>query len=91
VPTWPVTTLDALWDRCGVPPVQVVKIDVEGYELEVLRGGRRLLTDARPDVLVETHQPAGPVELFAELGYRQLPHQPGFEPWNHVFVSTGRC
>jgi FkbM family methyltransferase len=86
--TWPVSTLDALWHRHGAPPVRVVKIDVEGYELEVLRGARQLLANARPDVLVETLQPAGPAGLFADLGYRMLPRHRGFEPWNHVFASA---
>ena len=86
--TWPVTTLDTLWDRYGRPRVQVVKIDVEGYELEVLDGGRRLLANARPDVLVETLRPAGIAELFAALGYRELRRPAGFEPWNHVYAPA---
>jgi FkbM family methyltransferase len=86
--TWPMTTLDALWERHGAPPVRVVKIDVEGYELEVLRGGRQLLANARPDVLVETTHPAAVAELFAGLGYRELPRPPGFAPGNHVFGAA---
>jgi FkbM family methyltransferase len=42
-------TLDSL----GLPPPNVVKIDAEGVELEVLRGGGRLLSEARPALLVE--------------------------------------
>jgi FkbM family methyltransferase len=48
-----VTTLDA-----ALPPdtrPALVKIDVEGGELEVLLGARRLLTDARPILALE-HQ-----------------------------------
>jgi FkbM family methyltransferase len=86
--TWPMTTLDDLWDRHGAPPVQVVKIDVEGYELQVLRGGRRLLGTARPALLVETLQPAPPATLLADLGYRELPRPAGFEPWNHIFAAV---
>jgi FkbM family methyltransferase len=87
-PSWPMTTLDELWQRHGAPPVRVVKIDVEGYELEVLRGGRQLLAGCRPAVLVETVQLAQSAAVFAELGYRQLPRPAGFEPWNHVFVAA---
>ena len=35
------------------PPPDLVKIDAEGVELEVLRGGRGLLSAARPALLVE--------------------------------------
>lgn len=47
------TTLDAL---CGGParrPVGFVKCDVEGHELEVLRGAERVLREDRPALLVE--------------------------------------
>lgn len=87
-PTWPVTTLDAVWERHGTPPVRVVKIDVEGYELEVLGGGRRLLTTARPDLLVESHRPERLRGLIRDLGYRELPRPAGFQPWNHVFAPA---
>src|SRR5207245_9920616 len=40
-------TLDAFTTQCDLVP-DVVKIDVEGTELAVLRGARRLLTEARP-------------------------------------------
>jgi FkbM family methyltransferase len=69
VPTVPVDDLD-------LPPVAVVKIDVEGHELPVLRGARALLTRDRPAVVLESeerHTPGG-VELarayLAGLGYR---------------------
>jgi FkbM family methyltransferase len=42
-------TLDSL----GLPPPTVVKIDAEGVELEVLRGGGELLSSVRPALLVE--------------------------------------
>jgi FkbM family methyltransferase len=45
-----VTTLDAFG---GAP--DVVKIDVEGYEVEVLKGMTGLLTAARPILIIELH------------------------------------
>ena len=49
-----VTTLDLYFDGRRAP--DLVKIDVEGMELEVLRGARRLLAGAQPPVLVcEAH------------------------------------
>jgi len=42
--------------------VSVVKIDVEGFELEVLKGAEKLLSEQRPPIVIEIehrHQPSG--------------------------------
>src|SRR2546426_163647 len=44
-------TLDSFSEKFGA--VHFVKIDVEGYELNVLRGGRRLLRTQKPAVQLE--------------------------------------
>ena len=54
--TVPVTTLDEL---VGGDPPALIKIDVEGSELLVMKGARRLLSDAA----------TGPVLLFEHAGY----------------------
>lgn len=72
----PVTTLD----RALIPGSRVdfVKIDVEGAELQVLRGAQQLLLDQHPTLVFEhTAQAAGAYgtsscdifELFHSLGY----------------------
>jgi FkbM family methyltransferase len=38
-------------------PIRLVKLDVEGFEGEVLRGMRRILTRSRPILLVEVNAP----------------------------------
>ena len=43
------TTLDAL----KFPKVNFIKIDVEGTELDVLEGGRDLITQLKPNMLIE--------------------------------------
>jgi FkbM family methyltransferase len=73
-----VSTLDL--ELAGVDPA-VVKIDVEGAELDVLRGGREMLARSRP-VLVFEHVPSAAAlygasteqlwELLAGLDYELL-------------------
>jgi FkbM family methyltransferase len=48
-----VKTLDELWSDAGRPAVSVIKIDVEGAELDVLAGATQLLASQRPAVVVE--------------------------------------
>jgi FkbM family methyltransferase len=43
----PIARLDDLLKRGDVPPPDVVKIDVQGYELEVFRGAEQALAHAR--------------------------------------------
>jgi FkbM family methyltransferase len=50
-----VTTLDAWAARAAQGPVDLVKIDVEGAEEAVLRGGRALLAAPAVRVLLELH------------------------------------
>jgi len=64
---------DELADGAGIRPVGLLKVDVDGPEVEVLTGARRLLAERRPHVIVETHSPALEREcarLLAEAGYR---------------------
>ena len=42
-------------DRFAKKRVGFVKVDVEGYELEVLRGARQLIAEQRPNLFVEVH------------------------------------
>jgi len=51
ISTVPTITLDALLPQ--LPPVRLVKIDVEGAELRVLRGMRQLIDRDRPFLIVE--------------------------------------
>ena len=47
------TTVDKEWEALGRPAVSVVKIDVEGWEMEVLAGARQLIESQRPPILLE--------------------------------------
>lgn len=62
----------------------LVKIDVEGGEVQVLKGMERLLGQARPYLLVELHGPevAGEAQGYLErTGYRLHEILPGYLPW----------
>lgn len=49
----PVDTLDRLCRRAGLTQLDFVKIDVEGAELQVLRGGAHTIEEFRPNLLLE--------------------------------------
>ena len=51
-----VSTLDAEWSTLGRPVVSVIKCDVEGNELAILRGAGFLLERDRPFVLMELNR-----------------------------------
>jgi hypothetical protein len=54
-----VTTLDALVETANIHHIDLLKIDVEGLELEVLEGSRRTLGDLRPSYIqIEFNQHA---------------------------------
>jgi len=53
-----VETLDALSARLDLARVDVVKIDVEGAEMKLLAGGRNLLSQQQPILLIEANDEA---------------------------------
>lgn len=50
----PSITFDSLMQE-GYPTPDIVKIDVEGGECEVLKGGRELFSQAKPKLICEIH------------------------------------
>jgi hypothetical protein len=73
----PVVTLDEEL-RSRAKPVQVMKVDVEGFELSVIRGASEIIRRDRPAVCFEfapenmTKKGSDPVELvqtFLDAGY----------------------
>lgn len=47
------TTVDAEWERLGKPNVSMIKIDVEGAELSVLKGSIACIESCNPYILLE--------------------------------------
>jgi FkbM family methyltransferase len=75
-----VTSLDDLVERLDLPAVHVVKIDVEGGELDVVAGMRRILAERRPFVIAEMHDRNEPfARALSEAGYRVV-NLDGLEP-----------
>jgi FkbM family methyltransferase len=85
--TVPVTTLDQL---VGADPPALVKIDVEGAELSVMRGASRLLSSGGPVLLFEhaghsAHFGVTPADLrrfLAEHGYSIYLLDGELTPWH---------
>jgi hypothetical protein len=68
-----VTTLDAARARYGAP--DFVKIDIDGGELDALRGAGGTLREDRPHLIVETHSQQledACGALLVECGYRPI-------------------
>lgn len=63
-----VTTLDAVLESESIEFVDLLKVDVEGFEPEVLEGARRLIAEKRFRVaLIEVTPEFGPTTFAAEL------------------------
>ena len=61
----PICRLDEFVETTGVPPPSLLKIDVEGHELAVLKGARRILEEFRPVLVFEFN-----VAMSGQAGWR---------------------
>jgi FkbM family methyltransferase len=80
--------LDNIWHEAGCPAVSLIKIDVEGAELQVLEGAQELIATNRPELMLEANTPAHLDALAGWLKPRGYsPCQPdGFMSWNYLFT-----
>jgi FkbM family methyltransferase len=71
----PIVRLDDVYDR---DTLKLIKIDVEGMELEVLKGASRLLTEMRPVLYIENE--------FADKSPALVRHvwEAGYVAWWHI-------
>ena len=50
-----VDTIDHLVERMRIPRVNVIKMDIEGAEIEAIRGAQKTITTHRPLMLIEAY------------------------------------
>ena len=68
-------SLDALVVQTGVSSVDVIKLDVEGSEMNALLGSSESLDRYRPDIVVEILNDSVELEIrwhLTRLGYRKV-------------------
>lgn len=68
----PTVTLDEIAEKMNLMP-DVMKIDVEGAEMEVFHGAENVLKTAKPTIFLSTHSPAlrtECLEFLRGIGYR---------------------
>lgn len=70
------TTIDNFVEKNGLPKVTFIKIDVEGFETEVVLGGLKTLKTFQPDLFVEIYggenanpDPEKTIKAITNLGY----------------------
>jgi FkbM family methyltransferase len=65
------TTLDSVLEASGGPEVGLIKMDVDGHELEVLQGAQAVLSRCRPIIVMElapyVFHPPGKFDLMVNL------------------------
>jgi len=79
--TVPCISLDEFVFTQGNPPPQAIKMDIEGGEVMALPGMLRVLSEARPLMLMELHGPASARAAWDALtaaGYQLCEMQPGY-------------
>jgi FkbM family methyltransferase len=82
--TVPVVRLDEIMFRESETRIALIKLDVEGFELEVLKGARRVLQEVRPSaILFESNEPSNRDEMPPVM---RLLHECGYE-----FLAIPRC
>jgi FkbM family methyltransferase len=78
-----ITTLDQDIEDAGLPAPDFIKIDIEGWELEALRGARDTLSAHKPALFLEMHgetirekkrKVAEIVDFLRETGYENIVH-----------------
>jgi FkbM family methyltransferase len=90
----PVATLDATVAALRLDRLDLVKADIEGFELQMLRGARATLARLKPALLLELNEAhlaragdslAAAWQFLLDLGYR--PYEAGTTPTNVAMTA----
>ncbi len=84
----PTITLDEISEKMNILP-DVLKIDVEGAEMEVFRGAEKILTLAKPTIFLSTHSSElrrDCLEFLRGIGYHVEPIFPA-DTDSHEFAA----
>ena len=68
-------TLDKLVETLGLKNVDLIKIDVEGFEMSVLKGGINMIKKFKPKLIIETHSEKlrnDVINFLEKLGYVKI-------------------
>jgi FkbM family methyltransferase len=87
----PTISLDEFAERSKLRP-DVIKIDVEGAEVHVLTGARRVLEKCRPVIFLSTHSPelrGNCLGMLKEAGYAIQPLSDPEDSHEFLAKSTG--
>lgn len=78
----PITTIDIFTKENRIDHIDILKIDVEGYEIEVLRGAQKNLSSGKIDMILSAnyHFPDEDYivsEFLQSYGYKKILRTPG--------------
>ena len=77
-------------DSFNFDNVSLIKVDVEGFEEQVLLGGKNTIAKSSPIIYLEADRPeklASLSKLLGELGYWHTPHNPPLFNPNNFFKN----
>ena len=81
----PVRSLSKIVEEEGIKSIRLLKIDVEGFEAEVLKGGEEVLREIRPEAIL--------FELNEKVGksWDEQPVIKILQDWGYGFFSLPKC
>ena len=77
-------------DSFNLPKVDFIKIDVEGYELQVLSGGRETITKYKPKIYIETSNSnlRSATYILNEIGYSLIQTSKNVDSINQNYLAV---
>jgi FkbM family methyltransferase len=78
------SALDTIAEELSLNSIDVIKIDVEGAELEVLKGSQRVLSKFKPKILIEINE-----ETYQAAGYTVKDLTDFLEAFGYSFKLIG--